>query len=373
LPGDLVVSAERAHSGDAASFSTLDREELALRHQGQDLARLLDGTPGLVGFSYAGNPAGYSEIRLRGFDQKRIDVSLDGVPLNDPEDHYVYWVDLPDLGASLTEAQVQRGTGLASTGGNNFGGAVRLATGFRDTTGVVLEGSAGSLGTRRQSVSFGSGRRGEGWQLESRYSQVQSDGFREGSDLDSWGLSISARRPLARGGEIRLDHHNGRELSRVAWDGIPESLLDQGLRTENSYAAYPNSVDDFRQPQTRVGLRTPLGNWLLDATLFHLRGDGFYETYKQGQDLVAYGYAPWPRLLPDSTATLVTQSDLVNRRWIRKHQSGLDLGLYRNTVLGLLGLGGQRLGLPGRALRRGALGGVPCRRKASRDAGITRS
>ncbi|MCA9785383.1 MAG: TonB-dependent receptor plug domain-containing protein, partial [Candidatus Cloacimonetes bacterium] len=172
-PGELIVSADRARPTDAASYSTIDGEELELRHQGQDLARLLDGTPGLVSFSYGGNPAGYSEIRLRGFDQKRVDVQLNGVPLNDPEDHYVYWVDLPDMGSSLVEAQVQRGTGVAATGGNNFGGAVRLSTGFSPTPGLGLEAGVGSFGTRRQALTWSSGRQQDGWQLETRFSQLR--------------------------------------------------------------------------------------------------------------------------------------------------------------------------------------------------------
>ncbi|MCA9782568.1 MAG: TonB-dependent receptor, partial [Candidatus Cloacimonetes bacterium] len=317
----------------------IDGEELELRHQGQDLARLLDGTPGLVSFSYGGNPAGYSEIRLRGFDQKRVDVQLNGVPLNDPEDHYVYWVDLPDMGSSLVEAQVQRGTGVAATGGNNFGGAVRLSTGFSPTPGLGLEAGVGSFGTRRQALTWSSGRQQDGWQLETRFSQLRSDGFRERSDLSSWGLAISGRRSLPGGGELRLSHFNGRQLSHVAWDGVPLSLLEAGQRTANSYAAYPNSVDDFRQPQFTLQLTQPLGGWVLDGTLYHIRGDGFYETYKQGEDLEAFGYQPWTRTLEDGSSEDVRSTDLVNRRWIRKHQSGLTLHADRSTGLGELQLG----------------------------------
>lgn len=339
MAGDLVVSADRARPDDAASYSTLDTEDLQLRHQGQDMARLLEGTPGLLGFSYGGNPVGYSEIRLRGFDQKRIDVALNGVPMNDPEDHYVYWVDLPDMGASLAEAQVQRGTGVASTGGNNFGGAVRLATGLSDTPGVRLEAGLGSLGTERQSITWASGRPEDGWQLDTRYSQVKSDGFRDRSDVESWGLAVTARRLLEGGGELRLNHFNGRELSRVAWDGIPLSHLEQDRRTENSYAAYPNSVDDFRQPQYSLQLRKTVGAWLLDGTLYHIRGDGFYETLKQGQALASYGFQPWTQHLANGDSVTVDATDLVNRRWIRKHQSGLAFSALRNTVLGRLQLG----------------------------------
>ena len=139
----VIVTASRAAGAQAGPHSNLDRHELDLRHHGQDLSRLLDGTPSLVTMSYSGTAMGYNEIRLRGFDAKRVEVLVNGIPLNDPEDHYVYWVDLPDMGASLRDVQVQRGTGTGHFGGSNFGGSVNLLTDLGEEPGLRLEAGAG--------------------------------------------------------------------------------------------------------------------------------------------------------------------------------------------------------------------------------------
>lgn len=334
----VTVRAERAADGSPVTYHNLTREELRRRHSGQDLALLLDGTPGLVTTSYSGADVGYSEIRLRGFDQKRVEVLVNGVPLNDPEDHYVYWVDLPDMGASLEDVQIQRGPGTGHWGGSNFGGSVSLVTGLADRPGLRLEAGRGSLDTRRYSLGWGSGVIDGRWQMDARWSRVISDGWREATGVDQWGYLISAKR-LFDGGSLRVNHYNGRELTHVAWDGVDETRLFglDGRPAEprqNNDAAYANSVDDYYQPHFEL-----IGDWslpggaTLEATLFHVIGSGYYETWKRDRALADYGFAPYSEWLPDPenpgsfVETAVETTDLVNRRWIDKRQTGLNLML----------------------------------------------
>ena len=136
-PTDLVERVEVSSSvakdrEDSASFTDLDREEIAARHRGQDLGMLLAETPNAYAYSDAGNGVGYSYLSLRGFDQRRIAVNINGVPLNDPESHQVYFIDLADFAGSLQSLQVQRGTGTALYGSPAVGGAVNLETGALD-------------------------------------------------------------------------------------------------------------------------------------------------------------------------------------------------------------------------------------------------
>ncbi len=336
--GEVKVVTGRATSGEAVSRSNLDREELSLRNAGQDLATLLEGTPALLTTSYSGLNQGYNDIRLRGFDQKRIEVLLNGVPVNDPEDHYVYWVNLMDMGSSLEDIQIQRGTGTAVFGANNFGGTVNMVTQESREGGFRVEGTIGSHGTRRESVQWASGLVDGRWMLDARYSQVKTDGFRERSDSDSRGVALSGTRLFGESGKLRLSHYSGRELTRVAWDGIPMETLEAGDRTQNNYAAYPNSVDDFRQPQTQVQFDWQFDDGTrLDLLLYHVNGDGFYETMKTGEDLVDYGFQPWTGWDAEADTTVeIGESDIVNRRWIRKHQNGLGLGLSRPALGGVL-------------------------------------
>jgi len=340
----VTVQAARAGDGAPVTYTNLPRAALERRHAGQDLALLLDGTPALTTTSYSGADVGYAEIRLRGFDQKRVEVLVNGVPLNDPEDHYVYWVDLPDMGASLEDVQIQRGPGVGLVGGGNFGGSVDLRTGLAARPGLRLETGRGSLGTRRHSLGWGSGLVDGRWQMDARWSRVLSDGWREGTAVDQWGYLISARR-FFDGGSLRVNHYDGRERTHVAWDGVDETVLF-GLdgraadRRQNNDAAYANSVDDYSQPHFEL-----IGDWRLpggaslEATLFHVVGSGYYETYKTDRALADYGFQPFAAWEDDpghpgqAVETLVERTDLVNRRWIDKRQTGLHL-LLRGRALG---------------------------------------
>jgi len=331
----VTVTAGRVQEGSGVTHSNLGREELRLAHHGQDLSLLLEGTPSLVTTSYSGTGVGYNEIRLRGFDQKRVEVLVNGVPLNDPEDHYVYWVDLPDLGSSLKDLQVQRGAGTGLYGGSNFGGSVNLLTDLEEEPGLRLESGAGSFNTRRQSLGWSSGLVEGRWQMEARWSQLVTEGFRERTDVDMWGAYFSARR-LMPGASLRLTHYTGRELTHTAWDGVTLATL-RGLdgaarnRRQNNDAAYANSIDDFRQPHSEARLQVTLPDASeLDATLYHVDGGGFYETLKRGRDPLAFGLPA----LPEGGAV-----DLVNRRFIDKRQSGITAFNRRKLPGGSLTLG----------------------------------
>jgi iron complex outermembrane receptor protein len=329
----VTVTATR--TSGAVPHVNLDREELELRHHGQDLSRLLDGTPSLVSMSYSGTAMGYNEIRLRGFDAKRVEVLVNGIPVNDPEDHYVYWVDLPDLGASLRDVQVQRGTGTGHFGGSNLGGSINLLTDLGEEPGLRLEAGAGSLGTWRRSLGWSSGVVDGRWQMDARWSDLATDGFRRRSGTEMWGAYLAARR-FWQGGALRLAHHTGHELTHTAWNGVPLAILrgwhgQTKDRRQNDDAVYGNSVDDFRQPHSEAQLLLDLPDGSrLDATLFHVDGSGFYETWKPGSDPVAFGL---PALDDDGAL------DLVVRRWIDKRQSGLALYHHRKWAGGELGLG----------------------------------
>ena len=322
----LTVVTGRVDPTSAVTFSTVSQERLEDIDHGQDVAQLLEGTPGLVTSSYSGNDVGYNEIRLRGFDQKRVEVLVNGVPLNDPEDHYVYWVDLPDLGSSLRDIEIQRGTGTGLLGGSNIGGSVNLITGLAADPQVTASITRGSLDTRRYNLELGSGLTGN-WQMDARFSMLNTDGYRERTAVEMWSYYASAQRML-KNGVIRLTHMNGHELTHTAWDGIDESVLF-GLngtvknRKQNNDASYSNSVDNFNQQHYQL-----LWEQELDArtrsslTLYHVGGDGYYETYKTDRDPFEYGMH-----FPEGEEENL---DLVNRRWIPKQQTGINLRLDRD-------------------------------------------
>jgi len=125
---EVVVTASRYDESVHLSHANLTREDLAARIGTADIPLLLEDTPGLHAWSDAGNGMGYTYLNIRGFDQKRVGVMIDGIPLNDPEDHQVYWVNLPDFAASVEDIQVQRGITNSLGATTAIGGTVNLVT-----------------------------------------------------------------------------------------------------------------------------------------------------------------------------------------------------------------------------------------------------
>src|SRR5258705_9807732 len=141
---------------------------------------LLAETPGVYAYSDAGNGIGYSYVKIRGFPQRRVAVTINGIPLNDPETHEVYWVDHPDLLSSAQQLQVQRGAGSALYGASAVGGAVNLETlTIPAERRISLEAGAGSYDTKRLSLQYQSGLLDDRYSLAGRDSRIESEGYRE--------------------------------------------------------------------------------------------------------------------------------------------------------------------------------------------------
>ena len=127
IGNSIDVSAYRAISGlTPVSFSTLTMDEISMKYTAQDIPMVLSSEPGVWSYSESGNGTGYSYASIRGFDQSRIAVLLDGVPLNDNESHQVYWVDHGDLLADTKDIQIQRGIGTNLYGSSSFGGSINV-------------------------------------------------------------------------------------------------------------------------------------------------------------------------------------------------------------------------------------------------------
>ena len=214
-----AVEVSTTRVGDRAPLarSVLGRADLRERNWGQDTPMVLATLPGAYAYSDAGNGIGYSYLTIRGFPQRRISVLIDGVPLNDPESHEVYWIDHPDLLASSAEAQVQRGVGSALYGAASVGGSVDLETApFSELPQVSTSLTYGSFETKRLMVEGNSGRLEGGWNLYGRYSRIETFGYREQSWSKLWSYALSARRALGNqsfrinlfGGPLGLLHRH---------------------------------------------------------------------------------------------------------------------------------------------------------------------
>jgi iron complex outermembrane receptor protein len=282
LPGQtIIVSAMRAREREnPVAFATLTARDLAERYSTQDIPQLLSELPSTTFYSENGNGIGYNYLSIRGFDQRRISVMVNGIPQNDPEDHDVYWLDFPDLAANLQDIQVQRGAGSAFYGPPAIGGTVNLiTTSFAKNPGISLFSGVGSYNTRKNSVSINSGLVGDRYELYGRISRIQSDGYRNLSwtDFSSYFL-----------GAIRYDEHMTTQFSfyggpiadHLAYYGISKSdayARDAARRTKNPIRRQ-EEIENFSQPHYELYHELRLSDKLtLNNTFFLVTGSGFFD------------------------------------------------------------------------------------------------
>lgn len=343
LPGqDVVITGSRAMEGRTpVAFSNMDRRDIEVINQGQDIPMLLDETPNLYSYSESGNGIGYSHLKIRGFNQQRVNVMINNIPLNDPEDHQVYWVDLPDFAESVQDIQVQRGAGNAMYGLSGFGGSVNILTeNFNTERGLSISTGYGDFDTRKYTVNFRSGLINNTYAVYGRYSRVLSDGYRHDSGIDAWAYFIGAAR-YDRNMTTRINIFSGPFTLEAAWDAVAEASLEEDHRANPTHY-HPNvlTTDNFNQPHYQLHHEWRLADdKTLHNSLFYVQGRGYYETFKAGEDLVDHGY----RYYEDSSGQQITETDIVRQKWVDKDHAGWipRLELQHADNRGNLTVGGE--------------------------------
>lgn len=307
------------------TYTNLNKNEINQNNQGQDVPYVLQWTPSVLVSSDAGTGIGYTGIRIRGTDPTRINVTINGVPLNDAESQGVFWVDLPDFATSTDQIQIQRGVGTSTNGAGAFGGTINLSTQKLETEPYgQIKTTIGSFNTRRLSLSAGTGTFGSGWTIDGRLSGIESDGYidRAEANLRSWFVGIGHSSDKQ---SIRLNVFSGHERTYQSWNGVPVQFANDrmlrrfntaGLKSDGS--AYENEVDDYTQTHYQlIYQRTLSPNWYLRATGHYTRGLGYFEQYREGDELSDYGIDP---IYVGSE--VISETDLIRRRWLDNHFYG---------------------------------------------------
>ena len=358
---DVTVYSTRANEKTPTTYTTVGKEELGERNLGQDLPILLNFTPSLVTTSDAGTGIGYTGLRIRGSDATRINVTINGIPVNDSESHGVFWVNMPDLSSSLNSVQIQRGVGTSSNGAAAFGATVSLKTNSVSPEPFFqTDNSVGSFNTWKNNVTYNTGLINDVYNFEARLSRIISDGFidRSAADLRSYYLSGG------RYGEktmFKVVMFGGQEITQQAWYGTPEArltgnaddiqeLIDFGgeystpaqlnnLRNSGrsfNYYLYDNEIDNYRQDHYQFHVGHTISEQLnFSGALHYTRGRGYFEQFREDDDLASYG-------LPDvvvGTETVST-SDIVRRRWLDNDFYGATYSLNYNQDQWDVTLGG---------------------------------
>lgn len=315
----LTVTATRATEKTPMTYTNLGKEELEARNLGQDAPYLLRWTPSAVVTSDAGTGIGYTGIRIRGSDPTRINVTINGIPLNDAESQGTFWVNLPDFISSANDVQIQRGVGSSTNGAGAFGASINLNTAklHEEAYGNVNLG-AGSFNTLRRNVTFGSGLLNNKFTLDGRLSRITSDGYvdRGSADLNSYFLSGAY---IGKRSSLRFNLFSGHEITYQAWNGIPASFVDDPeMRTFNSAGTdkagepYENEVDNYRQTHYQLLYDSELNdNWQLSWALHYTEGRGFFENYEGDADMTSFSLNP-----VEIGGETIEESDLIQRRWL---------------------------------------------------------
>jgi iron complex outermembrane receptor protein len=330
------ITALRA--GDRAPFakSTMSAEEIAKVNTGVDLPYLLDMQPSVVVGSDGGTGIGYTNMRIRGSDATRTNITLNGVPFNDAESQGAFLVNLPDLATSAEDIEIQRGVGTSTNGPGAFGASVNLRTTSvkKEPWGLVDVGG-GSYNTQRYSVSAGTGLIQDRFSLDMRLSSITSAGYidRASADLKSYFLQGAW---VGKTRSLRFITFRGSEETYQAWDGVPREVIDTN-RTYNGFT-YDNQVDHYDQTHYQVLFDQNIGrNTVLNLTLFHVQGAGYYEQYKPNDKLSTYGIAS-PAVINGDT---ITRTDIIRRKWLDNTLTGVNASADISLGAHKLVLGGS--------------------------------
>lgn len=339
MGGEVFVEATRVDDSTPMSYTNINKDEIEEKNLGQDLAQLIEAAPSVVSTSDAGAGIGYTGIRIRGVDPTRINITINGIPLNDSESQSVFWVNMPDLSTSLDNLQIQRGVGTSANGAGAFGATVNLQTGINKTDPFAEVNTAvGSFNSRKANVIIGSGLMKNGWQFGGRISKIMSDGYidRASSDLNSVYLSAAhhGKRSL-----LKADMIIGRQKTYQAWNGVEESILRSGNRTYNELGTekagepYDDQTDNYNQNIYQLHYSNQLTeDWIANLSLHYTRGLGYFEEYHADENLDEFGITAGP--------SGPSVSDLITRRWLDNHFYGMvfstkyDAGEHWNVTLG---------------------------------------
>jgi iron complex outermembrane receptor protein len=327
LQEEVTILSTRISHGFAGTSDKLDKLTIRQRNMGKDIPFLVGISPSVTTTSDAGNDVGYSGLRIRGTDMSRINVTINGIPYNDPETQSVYWVDLPDFSSSIENIQIQRGVGTSTNGAAAFGASMNFQTQAIDPEPYAeIESSAGSFNTYKTRIAVGSGLIKDKFSFDARLSRISSDGYidRASSLLKSYYLSGGY---YSKNTIVRINTFSGYEKTYHAWEGVPGDSLETNrtfnpagmyFDTNGIMQFYENQTDNYRQDHYQLIISQQIGDELiLNLTGFLVKGKGYYESYKTGEDLSDYGD---DFFIADST---VNESDLINQKWLDNDFAGL--------------------------------------------------
>ncbi len=348
------------------AFSTVTQKQIKENYTVQDVPEYLGQLPSTTFYSENGNGIGYNYLSIRGFDQRRISVSVNGIPQNDPEDHNVYWLDFPDILASTAVIQVQRGAGSGVIGYPAIGGSINIITStFSNTPLIDFSASAGSYNTKKYSASFSSGLIDKKYSFYAKLSQIISGGYRDNSWVNFNSYYFSAVR-YDDNLTTQINLYGGPIADGLAYTGLPKfAIKDKNLRKANySYwetsgnnytytiTRRPSEIENFSQPHYELLNELKINpDITFNSALFLVLGNGFFNFDGSWADTTylrltsQYGFHP-----TQNPGNVLIQAEVDNTQygWVPrlsiKHQNGEmiiggEFRIHRSTHWGSINFG----------------------------------
>ena len=349
----IEVVALRATPSTPVAYANLDEEVIERNNYGLDIPSLLALTPSMIATNETGIGIGGTSIRLRGTDATRLNVTVNGMPLNNPDSHSTYWYDTPDLISAVGDVQVQRGAGTSTNGTGAFGGAISMTTAAPQTAfGGDASLSYGSYNTNKQAVHIASGLMGR-WVVDARLTHIGSDGYieRGATDLKSYMLQGAY---YGNRTTVKLISFGGKAKTNLTYTGVTKQemeLYGRRYHTEGQYETshgpyvladgthvdyYDDQTDNYLQLNNQIIVNHRFSdNWQLSATGFYTYGYGYYKQYKDERTLLEY--------MNMGITDYTVEADMVRRKIMRNHTFGVNGSVAYNSERLWLQMGGSYL------------------------------
>ena len=331
---EVIVQSVRVKYSSPISHSNISKSEMSSRNLGQDLPVLLNFLPSVVTTSDAGAGIGYTGIRIRGVSPQSTNITINGIPFNDPESHGTYWVNLPDFVSSVESLQVQRGVGTSTNGSGAFGASINILTdAISESPYAQISNSVGSFNTLKHTVKFSSGKLNDSFELSGRLSKIDSDGYidRAYSDLKSYFIQGA----YIKGNTlIKALTFGGHEKTYQSWYGLSWDEL-QDNRRQNPYT-YENEIDNYKQDHYQLHWNQKLNEkWSTNLGLNYTYGRGYFEQYREADSVDTYGGIVDSDT--DQNGNLTGTTDLIRRRWLDNNFYVLNASTnYNSSKLNLM-------------------------------------
>ena len=357
---EIVVKGVRAAKEAPYAVANIKKSELQqFSRTGKELPFLLSRTPGILAWGENGLGTGTSYMRIRGAAGSRINVTLDGVALNSPEDQTVFWANMNSYAALLGSVQIQRGVGSSTNGDGAFGGSISMATAFPSLIPTAeVTGSFGSFNTYNTGVSFSTGLLGKHLIFDGAYHETATDGYIDGTSGRS-GSYYGGLTWLADNFKVSYKNIGNFEKTGQAWSGVLASdydtnftLMSDGIYTykdmdaaglgkfniltaglvrngKGDYTIVPytmrdgslwnKTTDNFYQNHNILSAAwTPNDHWSHNFAVHYTYGYGYYNEFKSQSKFAKFGLTFY-----DADGNFVKRSDFVRKKGLTQHTYGI--------------------------------------------------